>query len=79
MKINSVAILAGGKGSRLKELTTSIPKPMVSVLGKPLIFYIVDHYVSFGVSKIYLLTGYKHSYILDYFREHFNETSPNKF
>jgi glucose-1-phosphate cytidylyltransferase len=79
MEIKSAVILAGGKGTRLKELTSAIPKPMVNVLAKPLVFYIIDHYVLFGVTKIYLLTGYKHSYILNYFKEHFNEISPNKF
>ena len=47
-------ILAGGKGSRLSELTKSIPKPMVTINNKPIIFHIMAHYRKYGI-KILLL------------------------
>ena len=40
-----VVILAGGLGTRLYELTKVIPKPMVAIVGKPIIHRIIDHYV----------------------------------
>ena len=45
-----VIILAGGKGTRLAEYTKKIPKPMVKVNGRPIITYIIDHYLKFGIS-----------------------------
>ena len=47
-------ILAGGKGSRLSELTKSIPKPMVNINGKPIIIHIMKHYSKFGVKNLLL-------------------------
>ena len=43
-----VVILAGGFGTRISEYTKTIPKPMIKINGKPLISYIIDHYVSYG-------------------------------
>ena len=37
-------ILAGGKGSRISELSKDIPKPMINVLGKPILIKIMQHY-----------------------------------
>lgn len=60
-------ILAGGRGSRLRELTREVPKPLVRVQGKPLIRYIVDHYQNFGVQRFYVLAGYLGELIEEYF------------
>ena len=49
-------ILAGGKGSRLSELTKSIPKPMVNINGKPIILHIMRHYSKYGVKKVIKVT-----------------------
>ena len=54
-----VVILAGGLGSRLSEYTKTIPKPMVKVLGKPIIQRIIDHYISYGYYEFYIAIGYK--------------------
>ena len=43
-----VVILAGGLGSRLSEYTHSIPKPMVEVGGKPIIFHIMKHFAKYN-------------------------------
>ena len=58
-----VIILAGGKGTRLAEYTKKIPKPMVKVNGRPIITYIIDHYINYGVSKVLIAGGYKHTVI----------------
>ena len=47
-------ILAGGKGTRISEYTTKIPKPMVRIRNKPIITYIIDHYLKYGVKEVLL-------------------------
>ena len=64
-----VIILAGGKGTRLAEYTNKIPKPMVKVNGRPIITYIIDHYINYGVSKVLIAGGYKHTVIKKYFNK----------
>ena len=64
-----VIILAGGKGTRLAEYTKKIPKPMVKVNGRPIITYIIDHYINYGVSKVLIAGGYKHTVIKQYFNK----------
>ena len=60
-------ILAGGKGTRISEYTTKIPKPMVLIKKRPIITYIIDHYLKYGVKEILIAGGYKHSVIKKYF------------
>ncbi len=63
-----VVILAGGKGTRISEYTKAIPKPMIKILGKPIITRIMDHYARYGYKKFYIATGYKSKIIEDYFK-----------
>ena len=62
-----VIILAGGFGTRLSEYTESIPKPMVSICGKPIIWHIMEHYAKFGFKEFVIALGYKAEIIKDYF------------
>ena len=62
-----VVILAGGYGSRLSEYTKTIPKPMVKVLGVPIIQRIIDYYISYGHYEFYIALGYKGQEIKRYF------------
>jgi glucose-1-phosphate cytidylyltransferase len=62
-----VVILAGGFGTRLSEYTESIPKPMVSIGGKPILWHIMKSYAYFGHSDFYLALGYKTEVIKEYF------------
>jgi len=62
-----VVILAGGFGTRLSEYTESIPKPMVSVGGRPILWHIMKTYASFGHKDFYLALGYKAEVIKEYF------------
>ena len=64
-----VVILAGGLGTRLSEYTKLIPKPMVNVLNKPILFHIIEHYQKYGFKNFILATGYKSDYILNYFKK----------
>jgi len=62
-----VIILAGGFGTRLSEYTGSIPKPMVPIGGKPIIWHIMKSYAHFGHKDFYLALGYKADVIKDFF------------
>ena len=62
-----VVLLAGGLGTRLSEYTESIPKPMVTVGGRPILWHIMRTYAHFGHKDFYLALGYKAEYIKDYF------------
>ena len=46
-----VLILAGGYGTRISEYTDAIPKPMIEVGGKPLIWHIMQHYAYYGYKE----------------------------
>ncbi|MGB0612483.1 MAG: sugar phosphate nucleotidyltransferase, partial [Poseidonia sp.] len=52
-------IMAGGQGSRLMPLTESRPKPMVEVLGRPVIDYVKEAMVQAGIDEIIVTTGYR--------------------
>ena len=52
-------IMAGGRGTRLMPLTKNRPKPMVPVLGRPVIDYVKDAMVAAGLSEIIVTTGYQ--------------------
>ena len=62
-----VIILAGGFGTRLSEFTSVIPKPMVPVGNKPLLWHIMKTYASFGHKDFYIALGYKAEVIKEYF------------
>lgn len=63
-----VVILAGGKGTRLSELTKEIPKPMVKIGSKPILVHIINIYLKFGLNDFYILVGYKSNIIKKYFK-----------
>lgn len=60
-------ILAGGMGTRLGEITNTIPKPMVKINNEPLIFHIMKLYMNYGVKDFIICLGYKGEVIKDYF------------
>jgi len=62
-----VIILAGGFGTRLSEFTELIPKPMVRVGDKPIIWHIMNHYANYGHNDFYLALGYLSEVIKKYF------------
>ena len=64
-----VVILAGGFGTRLDEVTDSIPKPMVMIGSKPIIVHIMEIYASYGHTDFYLALGYKAEIIRKYFKD----------
>lgn len=51
-------VLAAGKGSRMKELTAELPKPMLAVAGKPLLEHVLDRLRGAGIQSVFVVTGY---------------------
>jgi glucose-1-phosphate cytidylyltransferase len=64
-------ILAGGYGSRLGHITESIPKPMVEIGGKPILWHIMKYYSTYGVKEFVVLLGYKGKVIKNYFYNYY--------
>jgi glucose-1-phosphate cytidylyltransferase len=62
-----VILLAGGFGTRLAEYTDAIPKPMVPVGGKPILWHIMKTYAHFGHKDFYVALGYKAELIKEFF------------
>ena len=60
-------ILVGGYGTRLSEKTTLIPKPMVEIGGKPILWHLMKYYSTFGIDDFVLCLGYKGDLIKEYF------------
>jgi len=62
-----VILLAGGFGTRLSEYTDSIPKPMVQIGGKPMLWHIMSIYAKYNYKDFVIATGYKSEVIKEYF------------
>lgn len=69
-KIKKVVIFAGGKGTRMSELTEELPKPLVTVGGEPILVHIMRHFYSQGYKEFIIATGYKGDYFKKYFRDY---------
>jgi len=67
-------ILAGGLGSRLSEETTSRPKPMVEIGGKPILWHIMKIYAAHGITDFVICLGYKGYMIKEYFANYYLHT-----
>jgi len=62
-----VMILCGGKGTRLRDVTELLPKPMVPIGEQPIIWHIMRSYAAYGVKRFILCLGYKRDCFVDYF------------
>lgn len=62
-----VILLAGGFGTRLAEYTGLVPKPMVQIGGRPILWHIMNHYAKHGHTDFYLALGYKAEIVKEYF------------
>lgn len=62
-------ILAGGRGERLRPLTDTIPKPMIPIKGRPLIYWCIENLRKNGIKDVILSIGYKAEVIQDYFKD----------
>ena len=66
-----VIILAGGRGTRISEETSTRPKPMVEIGGKPIIWHIMKVYAGYGYKEFMIACGYKGEHIKEYFNNYF--------
>ena len=64
-----VVILAGGLGTRMSEVTKTIPKPMVKILDKPILIHIMEHYYKYGFKEFYIALGHKGKVIRNFFKK----------
>ncbi len=62
-----VIILAGGFGTRIAEYTDTVPKPMVPIGGRPILWHIMNRYAKFGFKDFYVALGFKAEVIKEYF------------
>jgi len=62
-----VMLLAGGFGTRLAEYTEAIPKPMVTIGGRPILWHIMKYYSKFGHKDFYVALGYRAEVVKEYF------------
>jgi dTDP-glucose pyrophosphorylase len=62
-------ILAAGKGTRMRELTNEIPKPMLKVHGKPILQHILEGLRDNGIKELCIVTGFMAQTIEDYFKD----------
>ena len=72
-------ILAGGLGTRLSEETTTRPKPMIKIGGKPILWHIMKMYSSYGINDFVICCGYKGYVIKEYFANYFLHMSDVTF
>ena len=79
MLFMKVLILAGGMGTRLSEETNLIPKPMVEIDGKPILWHIMKIYSAHGYNDFIILLGYKGYVIKEYFANYFLHKSDVTF
>ena len=68
-------ILAGGYGTRLSEETSLLPKPMVEIGGRPILWHIMKMYSHWGFNDFVILTGYKSHIIKDFFINYYTRYS----
>jgi len=66
-KIETAVILVGGEGLRLKPITNDRPKPMVEILGKPLLLYTLEWLKKYGIKRIVFGVAYKKEIVMDFF------------
>jgi glucose-1-phosphate cytidylyltransferase len=65
-----VVILCGGRGTRLQERTASIPKPLVEIGDKPIVWHVIQIYAVQGLRRFVLATGYKHGLMQEFAAAH---------
>src|SRR6266478_7732403 len=66
-RIDTAVILAAGRGTRMRELTTELPKPMIEVRGKPVLQHIVRGLCDAGVRRLLLIVGYHAEAVRNFF------------
>jgi dTDP-glucose pyrophosphorylase len=66
-RIDKAVLLAAGRGTRMRELTTALPKPMIEVRGKPVLQHIVEGLRDAGIRKFLIIVGYRADTVQHFF------------
>ena len=66
-KIDQAVLLAAGRGTRMRELTADLPKPMIEVRGKPVLQHIVEGLRDAGVRRFLIIVGYRAEAVQNFF------------
>jgi UDP-N-acetylglucosamine diphosphorylase / glucose-1-phosphate thymidylyltransferase / UDP-N-acetylgalactosamine diphosphorylase / glucosamine-1-phosphate N-acetyltransferase / galactosamine-1-phosphate N-acetyltransferase len=66
-KIDRAVLLAAGRGTRMRELTADLPKPMIKVRGKPILLHIIEGLQTAGIKNFLIIVGYHGDAVRDYF------------
>jgi len=74
-----VVILAGGFGTRISEETQTVPKPMIQIGGKPILWHLMKWYSNYGINEFIICCGHKSYSIKEYFANYFLHTSDVTF
>ena len=74
-----VVLLAGGFGTRISEETSLLPKPLIQIGGKPILWHIMKMYSAHGINDFVVCCGYKGYLIKEYFANYFLHTSDVTF
>jgi UDP-N-acetylglucosamine diphosphorylase / glucose-1-phosphate thymidylyltransferase / UDP-N-acetylgalactosamine diphosphorylase / glucosamine-1-phosphate N-acetyltransferase / galactosamine-1-phosphate N-acetyltransferase len=68
--VNKAIVLAAGRGTRMGDLTEQMPKPMLSLAGKPIIEHILDRLRAAGTTEVFIVTGYRAETIERHLRDY---------
>src|SRR5215212_5807400 len=66
-KVDKAVLLAAGRGTRMRELTADVPKPMIKVRGKPILLHIVEGLQAAGIKNFLIIVGYHGDAVRGYF------------
>src|ERR1700756_4038217 len=66
-RIDRAVLLAAGRGTRMRELTAELPKPMIKVRGKPILLHIIEGLQTAGIKDFLIIVGYQSNTIRTYF------------
>jgi dTDP-glucose pyrophosphorylase len=65
--VRKSVLLAAGRGTRMRELTDDLPKPMIQVRGKPILLHILEGLVAAGIQRIQIIVGYRADVVQSFF------------
>lgn len=65
--ITKAVLLAAGRGTRMRELTSELPKPMIAVRGKPILLHIIEGLRAAGVTDVLIVVGYRAEVVRQFF------------
>src|SRR5438270_6521389 len=66
-KIDRAVLLAAGRGTRMRELTADLPKPMIKVRGKPILLHLIEGLQAAGIKNFLIVVGYHGDAVRSYF------------